>query len=60
MSLLRQAEEVLIDEQPIIPIAFYMAKQLIRPSVQGHSLNSMKVHPLHLMRKVEGSGAAAP
>lgn len=60
MSLLQQAEEILIDEQPIIPIAFYMSKEMVRPTVQGHSLNSMKVHPLHLMRKIQGSGAAGP
>jgi oligopeptide transport system substrate-binding protein len=60
MDLLRQAEEILIDEQPIIPIAFYMSKELVRPSVQGHSLNAMKIHPLHLMRKRKASGAAAP
>jgi oligopeptide transport system substrate-binding protein len=60
MTLLRQAEEILIDEQPIIPIAFYMSKELVRPYVRGHSLNAMKLHPLHLMRRGDGLGAPAP
>lgn len=49
LALLREAEEILIDEQPIIPIAFYMSKEMIRPTLKGHSLNALKVHPLHLM-----------
>jgi oligopeptide transport system substrate-binding protein len=62
LSLLREAEEVLIDEQPIMPIAFYMSKEMIRPTLKGHSLNALKVHPLHLMwmERDETSGAAAP
>jgi oligopeptide transport system substrate-binding protein len=49
LALLREAEEILIDEQPIMPIAFYMSKEMIRPTLKGHSLNALKVHPLHLM-----------
>lgn len=62
LALLREAEEILIDEQPIMPIAFYMSKELIKPYLKGHSLNALKIHPLHLMRIERGpeNGAAAP
>jgi oligopeptide transport system substrate-binding protein len=55
MAKMRQAEEILIDELPILPIAFYMSKELVRPYVKGHSLNSLKLHPLHLMRIERGA-----
>jgi oligopeptide transport system substrate-binding protein len=59
LSLLKQAEEILIEEQPILPIAFYMSKELVRPYVKGHSLNALKVHPLHLIH-IEREGTPAP
>jgi oligopeptide transport system substrate-binding protein len=49
LKLLKEAEEILIEEQPILPLAFYMSKELVKPWVKGHSLNALKVHPLHKM-----------
>jgi oligopeptide transport system substrate-binding protein len=52
MSLLHEAETILLDEQPIIPIYFRVSKNLVQPYVKGffHSVNDE--HPLKLIEIV--------
>jgi oligopeptide transport system substrate-binding protein len=50
LSLLHQAEQILMDEQPIIPIYFYRSINMVQPRVEGFSANIQDVHPLHLLR----------
>jgi oligopeptide transport system substrate-binding protein len=50
LSLLRQAEQIWVDEMPVIPIYFYKSLNLIKPNVAGFAPNAQEVHPLHLIR----------
>lgn len=49
LALLHRAEEILIEEQPILPIYYYTTKELVKPHVSGFYLNLQKFHPLHFM-----------
>lgn len=42
---LQQAEKLLLDEMPIIPIYFYVSKSLVQPSVKGLMPNILDDHP---------------
>lgn len=44
-ELFQQAEKILMDEMPIIPLYFYRSKHLIKPSVQGWDPNLLDIHP---------------
>jgi oligopeptide transport system substrate-binding protein len=46
MKILRDAERILMDELPIIPIYFYVSTNLVRPYVKGFDSNSRDSHPL--------------
>lgn len=50
LGLLTEAEQILMDEQPIIPIYFYVSKNLVQPHVLGFSNNVQDVHPLHILK----------
>ena len=50
LGLLTEAEQILMDEQPIIPIYFYVSKNLVKPHVLGFSSNVQDVHPLHILK----------
>lgn len=43
-QLLQQAERVLLDDVPIIPIFFYVSKSLIKPHIKGVEGNVMDHH----------------
>jgi oligopeptide transport system substrate-binding protein len=45
-ELFQQAEQILIDNSPIIPIYTYTAKYLISPDVKGWYPNVLNEHPL--------------
>lgn len=45
-ELFQQAEQILIDHSPIIPIYTYTAKYLISPDVKGWHPNVLNDHPL--------------
>ena len=49
MKLFQQAETILLDEQPIIPIYFYVSKNLVQPRVKGFFNNVQDEHPLKLL-----------
>ena len=63
MELLRDAEAILIEEAPILPIYWYVSKNLVKPHVTGWFLNSQDTHPLTLLRidrEESPNGGAAP
>lgn len=43
-NLLRQAEKMLLNDYPVIPIYFYMSKHLVKPYVGGYQDNVMDHH----------------
>ncbi len=49
-SLFNQAESILIDEQPIIPLIFLPSKSLIQPSVKGWNPSILDHHPYKFIR----------
>jgi oligopeptide transport system substrate-binding protein len=50
MELLKEAEAILIDEAPILPIYFYVSKNLVRPRIEGFFNTVQDEHPLTLLR----------
>ena len=44
--MLERAERILMDEMPIIPIYFYVSRNLVRPYVRGLYNNLQDMHPL--------------
>jgi oligopeptide transport system substrate-binding protein len=50
MAMFAEAEAILLDEQPIIPIYFRVSKNLVQPHVKGFFNNAQDDHPLHLLR----------
>jgi oligopeptide transport system substrate-binding protein len=46
MRMLEQAERILMDEMPIVPIFYYVSRNLVRPYVRGWYNNLQDSHPL--------------
>jgi oligopeptide transport system substrate-binding protein len=46
LELLRRAEQILMDEVPIIPMYFYVSKNMVQPYVRGFYRNPLDDHPL--------------
>lgn len=46
MQLLYRAEELLMNELPVLPVYFYVSRNLVRPRVQGFYNNLQDQHPL--------------
>lgn len=46
-GMLAEAEGLLIDESPIIPVYFQTTNQLVRPYVKGIYTNLLQTHPLN-------------
>ncbi|MEO2048532.1 MAG: peptide ABC transporter substrate-binding protein [Pirellulales bacterium] len=46
LQLLQQAERILMDQLPIIPIYYYVSKNLLNPAVRGFYNNLQDHHPL--------------
>jgi oligopeptide transport system substrate-binding protein len=46
MKLLEHAERILMDELPVIPIYYYVDKNLVKPYVHGFYRNALDNHPL--------------
>ena len=49
MTLLHEAEQLLMQELPIIPMYSYVSKDMIRTYVRGHYANLREEHPLWAM-----------
>lgn len=50
MEFFHRAEQILMDEMPIIPIYSYVTQSMVRPYVQGFYHNIQDVHPLKHIR----------
>jgi oligopeptide transport system substrate-binding protein len=53
MRLLSEAEQIWIDEMPVIPMYFYVSKNLVKPNVDGFFPTPEDRHPLQLLRLKE-------
>jgi len=51
MRLLAQAERVMLADNPIAPLYFYVSKHLVAPSVTGFERNVLDQHPSRFMTK---------
>jgi oligopeptide transport system substrate-binding protein len=49
-AMLERAEQIFLDEQPIIPITHYTSKDFVQQYISGFYCNSLKSHPLHLLK----------
>jgi oligopeptide transport system substrate-binding protein len=47
--MLSEAETILLEEMPIMPIYFYVSKNLVKPHVKGFFNNVQDLHPLTLL-----------
>ena len=46
LKILHEAEVILMDELPIIPIYAYVTQNLVKPYVRGFYANAQDLHPL--------------
>jgi oligopeptide transport system substrate-binding protein len=46
LRLLESAERILMEELPIIPIYYYVSRNLVRPYVRGFYNTAVDLHPL--------------
>lgn len=44
MQLLEEAERIMLDDMPVLPIYYYVSKQLVKPWVAGYASNIMDHH----------------
>jgi ABC-type oligopeptide transport system substrate-binding subunit len=52
LTLLRQSEQVLLEDYPIIPIYFYKARRLVKPYLGGAEITPMnRTYSKHLFWK---------
>lgn len=49
LAQFHEAEQILMDEMPIIPIYFYVSLDMVRPYVKGFYANIQDVHPIQGM-----------
>lgn len=49
MAIFERAERILMDELPILPIYFYVSKNMVKPYVRGFYNNIQDVHPVWAM-----------
>lgn len=49
MEMLAEAERILLEEMPILPIYFYVSQNIVRPYVKNFYPNLQDLHPLHIM-----------
>ncbi|MAQ99283.1 MAG: peptide ABC transporter substrate-binding protein [Oceanospirillaceae bacterium] len=54
----QEADQILVDEVPIIPVYYYASKHLVHPSLKGINTNVMDYKPYKYMTLVPESGAA--
>ena len=50
MELLQQAEQIWVEEMPVIPIYSYTSLNMVKPNVVGFAPSAQDKHALHLMR----------
>lgn len=49
LVLLQRAERILMDELPIIPLYYYVSKNMVKPHVRGFYNNLQDMHPVSAM-----------
>ncbi|UUO05531.1 peptide ABC transporter substrate-binding protein [Blastopirellula sp. J2-11] len=49
LEMLSQAEQILMDEMPILPIYYYVSLNIVRPYVKNFYPNIQDLHPLHIL-----------
>lgn len=49
MKLLQRAEQIWVDEMPVIPIYFYTSINMVKPNVKGFFPSAQDLHPLNLL-----------
>lgn len=50
MVLFSRAEQLLLEEAPIVPLYFYVSRNLVKPYVRGFYNNLQDAHPLRALR----------
>jgi oligopeptide transport system substrate-binding protein len=60
MALLADAERLLLEDQPIIPLYFDVRRRLVKPEVRGWTPNPMDLHPSRHFYLVAGDGGGRP
>ena len=50
MAMLRDAEQILVEEMPIAPIYFYTSLNVAKTNIENFFPTAQDLHPLHLMR----------
>jgi oligopeptide transport system substrate-binding protein len=50
LAQLHEAEAILMNELPILPIYFYVSINMVKPHVKGFTANILDLHPLHILR----------
>ena len=50
LELLREAEQIFVDELPVVPIYFYTSINLVKNNIKGFFPSSQDLHPLQLLR----------
>ncbi|WP_198953765.1 peptide ABC transporter substrate-binding protein [Rhodopirellula sp. MGV] len=58
LELLRQAEEILATELPVIPIYFYTSAEMCNPNVLNFAPTAQDLHPLSILRYADESTAS--
>jgi len=51
MRLLARAEQVMLDDNPIVPLYFYVSKHLVAKTVSGFQQNVLDQHPTRFITK---------
>jgi oligopeptide transport system substrate-binding protein len=46
LEILHRAEQILMDEVPIVPIYYYVSKNMVKPYVRGFYNNLLDLHPI--------------
>jgi oligopeptide transport system substrate-binding protein len=49
-QVLQSAEAMLVAERPVVPLYFYISKNLVRPYVKGFHPTLLDIHPLEALR----------
>jgi oligopeptide transport system substrate-binding protein len=57
MRLYAAAEAAMLEDDPIVPLYFYVSKHLVAPSVTGFENNVLDRHPSRYIRKIPTSSA---
>ena len=49
--LMQKAEQILLDEMPLLPVYFYTTQHLVSPKIKGWKDNVMDIHPSRYLSK---------